>query len=206
MNVRVNIEELQSYLIEDRTIQLLAGIVHESLNRSHLFSVHFEIERLTFGSHAPSVTLLSMQDVDVATQWRLNTHDLLIPGLGALTFDAPFQAIVDIQCETDCLMLFNATLSYNQIAPGCIKYPINAEISSIRFVGRLSIQFLGDAIVLFFDRRPETIDFQLRLQLGAEEKLIDEHHVKDLLCEILWKWLDNNMLSENAVRIPLPPH
>jgi hypothetical protein len=202
MNLEINIEALQSYQVEDHTIQFLAALVHDALNQSELFSVTFEITRLKFGSRAPTLNLLSMKDVDVGVQWKLRTHEILIPGLPPFPFTAPFQAVLEIHCESDFQMIFNATLSYNQIAIGAIKYPLNASISDIIFHGRLSVQFLGDALVLFFESTPD-YRFNLAVQLGAEEKLIDEHHIRGLLMEMMNKWLTVNMIDGNAVRIPL---
>jgi hypothetical protein len=201
MNVEVNIAALQSYLVEDRTIQFLAGIVHQALNRSDLFSVMFEITRLQFGTRPPTVSLVSMRDVDVGVEWKLHTHDLLIPGLPKIPFTAPFQAVIEIHCDSDFQLLFNATLSYDQIALGAIKYPLSASISDLVLHGRLSAHFLGDAIVLFFESRPD-FRFQLGLQLGAAEKLMDDQHVRDLLAEMLNAWIASKMLDGNALRIP----
>jgi hypothetical protein len=201
MDISVNIDALQAYLSEDRTVQLIAGLVHDALNQSDLFSVHFEIASVDFGTRAPSLRLVSMRDVDANAHWRLQTHDIDVPGLQKLPFDAPFQAVLGIDCDSDCRILFSATLSYDQIAPGAVRYRISASIASVLLRGRLSVHFLGEAFVLFFESAPE-FNFELRLELGSEEKVIDEHRVRDFLCELATKWLSQNMLNGNAVRIP----
>jgi hypothetical protein len=202
MNIEVNIAALQSYLVEDQTIQFLAGLVHDAFNQSASFSVLFNITRLKFGTRAPAVTLASMKDIDVGVQWKLRMHDIAVPGLPSVQFTAPFQAVFEIHCDSDFQMDFNATLSHDGVAPGAVKFPLSATVSDIVFHGRLSLQFLGDALVLFFESRPEC-RFQIRVLLGAEERVEDDRHIRDMLGELLHKWLTARMLDGNAVRIPL---
>jgi hypothetical protein len=201
MNIQVNIEALQSYLVEDRTIQLLAGIVHDALNQSDHFSVEFEISRLKFGSRPPAVNLISMRDIDVGVQWKLRTHDIVIPGLEKVPFHPPCQAVIEIHCNSDFRMFFNAVLSYDGIAPGAIRYRLSGHLSDIVVNGRLLLQSPGDALVLSFESRPE-FGFKLGLQLGREDRLVDENHIRDLLTELMNNWLARMMLDGNAVRIP----
>jgi hypothetical protein len=203
MHVQLNMEALQSYLVEDRAIQFLGNAVHAALNQSELFSASFEIERLKFGTHPPSIQLLSMKDIDVATQWSLHLHTIPIPNIGRLPFDAPFQADLQLNCDSDCSMIFHTTLSYDQISPGCIKFPIKASISRLVVQGRISVNFLGDAIVILMQNQPE-LNLDLILQLGGEEKLEDDGKIRDLLLEVMKKWIEENLIPPNALQFIFP--
>ena len=45
-------------------------------------------------------------------------------------------------------------------------------------------------------------NFQLELSLGAEEKVFDQHQVRDLICEVLRGWISSNIVSPNAMKFP----
>jgi hypothetical protein len=201
MNVSLNVSALQAYLSQDQTIQMLAGLVHNALNQSPLYSVLFEITALNPGTNPPSISLLDVEDIEVDLGQQLLLHDIVIPGLQPFAFDAPVQGILEIQCESNCEISFTATLSYDQIAPRAIRFPISGRISDVVLQGRLSVRFAGDALVFFF-AVPPLYQFELTLQVGGEEKLIDDHHVRDLLAEVIDDWLMKNLLDGNAVRIP----
>jgi hypothetical protein len=57
MNGRVNLEALQSYHTENQAIDLVDISLHESLNQSELCSFNFEVDRLEFGTSAPSMDI-----------------------------------------------------------------------------------------------------------------------------------------------------
>lgn len=210
MNVQINIESLQSFIVEERCSEFITNAVMEILNQSDLFSATFEIEKLKFGTKQPKLQLISMKDVDVTLQWHLNTHEFLIPllrdsnlsNIRSLEFQAPFQAVLDIQCDTDCSLAFMATLSIDVISPGSIKFPINATISKLKLLGQLTIQYLGDSIILFFDRLP-VFDFELDLVLGADEKIFDQIEVRNFLFETMQGWIQKTLVHPNAIKLPI---
>jgi hypothetical protein len=142
-----------------------------------------------------------MTDLDPDRPVHLVPHDLAIAGVEKVPFDAPFEAVIGIDCESNCQILFSAALSYDQIAPGAIKYRISAAVADVALCGQLFALFVGDALLLFFESRPE-FRFNLVLELGSEEKLIDQGHVRDFLTELLDRWLSLTMLDGNALRIP----
>lgn len=201
MNLQVNIEALQSYLVQDRTIRFIIDAVQEALNQSEDFGATIEIERLRFGTQQPSISLTSLKDVDVTLQWHLQTHDVVIPSLKRLGFDAPFQAVISVNCQSDCSIITKATLAYNKISPGCVRFPLKAIVSDVSFNGKLTIQYFGDALIVFFESPPE-FNFGLELILGASEKLFDQTQVRDFLCEGFHKWIADHMLHPNALKFP----
>ena len=201
MNIQINIEALQSYLVEDRTISFILDAVQEALNRSEDFGATVEIDKLKFGTQPPSINLISMKDIDVTLQWHLNTRDIAIPALKKLPFDAPFQAVIAVNCDSDCSIMVTAVLAYNGISPGCIKFPIKANLSNIMFQGKITIQYLGDAVIVFFESLPE-LKFELSMVMGGNEKLIDEEKVRDFLMELFNKWIKDNLLHPRALKFP----
>ena len=205
MNLQVNIEALQSYLVEERTIRYIVTALHEALNQSRDYGAEIEIEKLKFGTQQPTVKLVSLKDVDVTLQWHLNTHDITLPWLRKMAFDAPFQAVISVNCRSDCSVVMKATLSYNKISQGCIKFPLKAIISKVSFNGKVTIQYLGDALLLFFEASPD-FGFELDLILGASEKLFDQTQVRDFLCEFIHKWMADHVLYPNALKFPFAPN
>lgn len=201
MNLEIDMDALQSYLVEEQTIQYITNLVHSILQQSDLFSLNFEIERLKFGTEQPSIQLLSMKDVDVTLQWHLITHDFVIPLLKKNSFQAPFQCVIGIDCKSDISIAFNTTLSLDAFSPGCIKFPIKANLSRLLFNGALTMQYLGDSMILFFETPPE-INFDLEMILGAEEKLFDQNQIKDFLLEVINDWIKNNVVHPNALKLP----
>jgi hypothetical protein len=201
MNVELDVSALQAYLSQDQTIEMIAGLVHNALNNSELVSVDFELTELNPGTNPFTVVFADIQDIETNLHEQFSLHNITIPGVQKIPFDAPIQGVLDIHCDSNCQLAFDATVSYNQIAPGMIKYPISARISNLALHARLSVKFLGDALLLFFETAPE-YRFELILQVGAEEKLIDEYQIRDFLVELLDKWIADNMLNGNAVKIP----
>ncbi|OHS97039.1 hypothetical protein TRFO_36785 [Tritrichomonas foetus] len=210
MNIEVNMDALQSYVIEDKTSQFITNAVMELLNKSDKFSATFDIENLKFGTKQPTVQLISMKDVDVTLQWHLNTHEFIIPSfkqsnmpfLKSFEFQAPFQAVISVYCKSDCSISISTTLSFDGISPGCIKFPIHATISHIEFTGQITVQYLGDSIVLFFEVPPD-FHFDLDLVLGAEEKFFDQYQVRGFISEVLNDWMTKNLVHPNAIKLPI---
>lgn len=202
MTLNVNIEALQNYVVEQRTIALITNVIKEIFDKSDLFSSTFVIERLKFGTKQPLIQLLSLKDVDVTLQWHLNTHEVNIPSLKKSQFEAPFQAVIAANIASDCSMIFKAELSYDGIAPGAIKYPIRASLTDIGFTGRLTAQYLGDSLIVFFETPPE-FNFSLELALGLNETLFDNDQVvKNFICEVLHDWVNKNLVHPNALKFP----
>lgn len=100
-------------------------------------------------------------------------------------------------------MVFHTTLSYDQIAPGCIKFPIRASISHLVVKGRINVSFLGDAVVVLMPNQP-VVNLELALLLGAEDKLLDEGKVRDLILEAVKKWIEQNLIPPNALQFTFP--
>lgn len=210
MDVQINIEALQSYVVEKRTINFVTTMVMELLNKSSIFSVDFEIEQLKFGTKQPIIQLVSMKDIDATLQWHLNMHEYIIPALQhskldflkSLDFQAPFQAVIGIDCQSDCSISLTTTLSLDMISPGCVKFPIHATLSKIQLIGQITIQYLGDSIILFFET-PPNFDFDFDLVLGADEKLFDQIEVRGFISETLNNWIQGTLVHPNATKLPI---
>lgn len=210
MNIQLNIEALQSYVVEERTINFITNALMEHLNHSPIFSAAFEIEQLKFGTKQPIIQLISMKDIDATLQWHLNMHEFIIPSLKqskmdflkSLDFQAPFQAVIEIDCQSDCSISFTTTLSLDMISPGCIKFPIHATLSKVQIQGQITIQYLGDSIILFFENKPE-FNFDLDLVLGADEKIFDQIEVRGFICEALNNWVLSTLVQPNATKLPI---
>lgn len=204
MSLKINWDALQSYIVQERTIEYITRMVLDALNKSPEFSSTFMVNSLSFGTIAPTIEIISMKDVDVTLQWHLKTHVYELPELQQIPFNAPFQATVSIHWESNGSFAFSSCLSFDKISPGCIKFPFNASISSIYISGKLCILYLGDSIITFFEKDPD-FNFQLELSLGAEEKVFDQHQVRDLICEVLRGWASNNIVHPNSLKFPFRP-
>ncbi|EAY18695.1 hypothetical protein TVAG_063000 [Trichomonas vaginalis G3] len=201
MSLRINWDALQSYVVQERTIEYITQMFLNALKDSPEFSSTFMVNTLSFGTIPPTIDIISMKDIDVKLQWHLKTHIYELPQLQQIPFNAPFQATVSINWESNGSFAFSACLSYDKIAPGCIKFPFNASISNLSISGKLCILYLGDAIIAFFEKDPD-FNFQLELSLGAEEKVFDQHQVRDLICEILRGWTSDNIVHPNSLKFP----
>ena len=202
MSLTINWESLQSHYVEERIIRYIKEMVDNISNVSNDFSLGFAIERLKFGNNPPKVELTSMKDVDITTQWNLSTHDIVLSELPEIQFKAPFQASILVNWQSDFSSVFTVTLKVDLISPGCIKFPIRANLINIRLNGEATIQFLGDSLVIYFENHPD-FSFSLELSMGGEEKLFDQIHVKGFLHEIIHEWISKNAVHPNALKIPL---
>ena len=201
MTLNIHWEALQSYVVQERTREFISRAAIDILNKSDMFSSTFSVDTLTFGTVPPSIEIISMKDVDVTLQWHLKTHEYKIPGLPQTPFKAPFQATISINWQSNGSFIFSACPSLDIISPGCVKFPIRASLSRLSFTGKLCVQYLGDSIIVFFEQDPE-FNFQLELSLGAEEKVFDQHQVRDLVCEVLRGWVSQNIVQPNALKFP----
>ena len=202
MSLKINWDALQSYGIETKVKDYVEKIIGDILKRIPHFSSTFEIGRLKFGANPPIIELISMKDIDTALQWKLKTHEFSIGYINKVNFKANFQATVKLAYKGDFSVNFNADISYDSIIPGCITFPISASLSNLSLSGELSIQYLGDSVVLFFESEP-TIDFSLELSMGADRRINDQHLVKDLVLEIIRDWVSANTVKPNALKVLL---
>ena len=210
MNIKLNLETLQSSSVEERVKQLVETAVFDLLNSKDGLSATFDIENLKFGTKQPAIQLISMKDVDVTLQWHLSTHEFVLPSmkqsnlqfLQTLEFQAPFQAVISIDCQSDCSVALTTTLSVDLISPGCVKLPLHATIAKLEFIGRITVQYLGDTIILFFECPPE-FSFDLDIVLGSDEKLFDQYQVREFIKEVINHWITNNLVHPNAIKLPI---
>lgn len=202
MNLEVDMSSLQSLQVEEQASHFITDLVRGLLQRSDLFSLRFEIERLKFGTSAPSVRLLSMSDVDVTLQWHLITHDLHLPALRRTLFQAPFQCVLSLDWDSDLSLALNASISLDSPSISCVSFPVKASVSRPSLSGALTIQYLGDSVVLFFESAPR-LSFDLEVILGAEEKLFDQHQIRDFALEALSEWIASHAVHPHALRLPL---
>lgn len=201
MSLDIRWELLQSYLVEEKAINFIKNAIADALNKVDLFSATFDIERLKFGTKKPSIVIQSMKDVDITLQWHLNTHEINLPQLKKTSFQAPFQAVIGIDVNSDALLVFTAIASFDLISPGCIRFPIRASITDIILRGNLTVQFLGDSLILFFETPPE-FNFSLDLILGGEQKLYDQTKVRDFVCQVFNDYVQQNLVHPNAIKLP----
>lgn len=200
MTLNINWDALQSYGIETKVKEYISDIIRSILRKIPHFSSTFEIGRLRFGANPPVIELISMKDIDTALQWKLKTHEIFIGYINKVNFKANFQATVKLLYKGDFSVNFDAVISYDSIIPGCITFPLSANLSNLSFSGELSIQYLCDSIVLFFETEP-TVDFSLELSMGADRKINDQHLVKDLILEIIRDWILANTVKPNALKV-----
>lgn len=202
MSLEINWEALRGYLVGETVVRGVTTSILELLNRSDTFSASFDIERLRFGETPPSIEVLEVTDVDRARRWDMRFHEVNVPDLPPLSFDAPFEATVQIEA-IDVLEIFcTVVLSLDAFAPGAIKYPVNAALTGLSLQGVFVITYNVDSLFIQARSLPE-LSFNLNVTLGAEPKLRDNEKVCGLLHQSFVQWIQTYLLAPNAIQIPL---
>ena len=201
MSLKINWESLQSHYIENKIIEYLTNFINQFSNISNNLGFLFQIDSLKFGNISPKIDICSIKDIDLTIQWNLQTHEINLPNLPKINFQAPFQSSIKIDWQGDFSSIFSILFSFNILTPNSIKFLIRSQLLNISFNGLLNFLFLGDNILIYFDKKPE-YNFLLELSIGINQPLFDQNHIKSFLIELIDKWMNENIIYPNSLKIP----